>query len=226
MLFRSAFNRRTFLRNRASVASYSAPPSVAPLTSFSDARTSCRFLPVMRTAPLIALILVALLFAISSATPAKRQTAPTKTESAAQSRDTSADVEAIGSIIAKYAKSIDTADTALASQIWWDSPEVTFIHPLGHEHGLDQIKANVYTRLMGETFSERKLTPRDISIHVYGNAAWAEFYWDFNARFRKDGKSITTHGRETQIYRKFPSGWRIIHVHYSGMPATQSGQGF
>ena len=79
---------------------------------------------------------------------------------------------------------------------------------------------------MGETFSERKLTLRDIAIHVYGDSAWAEFYWDFDAKFGKDGKPITTHGRETQIYRKFPSGWRIIHVHYSGMPGAQTGQGF
>jgi ketosteroid isomerase-like protein len=174
----------------------------------------------------MALTFIALVSLASYATTATKRTAPTKTESAAQSRDTSADVEAIGSIIAKYAKSIDAADTTLASQIWWDSPEVSFIHPLGHEHGFDQIKANGYTRLMGETFSERKLTPRDITIHVYGDAGWSEFYWDFDAKFRKDGQPITTHGRETQIYRKFPSGWRIIHVHYSGMPATQPGQGF
>ncbi|HJX97074.1 MAG TPA: DUF4440 domain-containing protein, partial [Candidatus Acidoferrum sp.] len=83
-----------------------------------------------------------------------------------------------------------------------------------------------YTRLMGETFSERKLTPRDITIHVYGDAAWAEFYWEFNAKFRKNGKPIATHGRETQIYRKMQGNWRIIHVHYSGMPTTQPGQGF
>lgn len=194
--------------------------------SFSGTRSWCRFLPAMRTIPLMALILFALASAISYSATAKNQSEPPKTQTAAQQRDTSADIDAIKRIIAKYAKSIDTADTALASQIWWDSPEVSFIHPLGHEHGFDQIKANVYTRLMGETFSERKLTPRDISIHVYGDAAWAEFYWDFNARFRKDDKAITTHGRETQIYRKFPSGWRIIHVHYSGMPTTQPGQGF
>ena len=176
----------------------------------------------MRTTPLMALILIALVSPIPYAAPAGQM----KTVSAAQSRDTYADVAAIGSIITKYAKSIDAADTTLASQIWWDSPEVSFIHPLGHEHGFDQIKANVYTRLMGEIFSERKLTPRDITIHVYGDAAWAEFYWDFNAKFRKDGKPITTHGRETQIYRKMQGNWRIIHVHYSGMPTMQPGQGF
>jgi len=174
----------------------------------------------------MALILIALAGTISQAAPARKQTEPQKTQPTTHPRDASARADEIRRLIAMYAKSVDDADTALASQVWWDSPEVSFIHPLGHEHGFDQIKQNVYKRLMGETFSERKLTPRDIAIHVYGNAAWAEFYWDFNAKFRKDGQPITTHGRETQIYRKFPTGWRLVHVHYSGMPAAPPGQGF
>lgn len=133
--------------------------------------------------------------------------------------------EEIKRLIAKYAKSIDAADTNLAMQVWWDSPEASFIHPLGHEHGFEQIKQNVYKKLMGETFSERKLTPRDITVQVLGDAAVAEFYWDFAAKFRKDGSPITTHGRETQVYRRTPDGWRLVHVHYSGMPVTQSNQG-
>jgi ketosteroid isomerase-like protein len=129
-------------------------------------------------------------------------------------------------MIAKYAESIDAADTTLASQIWSDSPEVSFIYPRGHEHGLEQIKQNVYRHLMGDTFSERKLNIHDISAHVYGDTAWAEFYWDFVAKFRKDGSPITTHGRETQIYRKEQGRWRLVHVHYSGMPVTEERRGF
>ncbi len=125
--------------------------------------------------------------------------------------------EEIKGVIAKYAKSVDDADTKLASQVWWDSPEASFIHPLGHEHGFEQIKQNVYKRLMGETFSERKLSVHDVAVHVLGDAAVAEFYWDFAAKFRKDGSPLTTHGRETQVYRKTQDGWRLVHVHYSGM---------
>ena len=57
--------------------------------------------------------------------------------------------EQIKSLITRYAKSVDGADTDLASQVWWDSPQVSFIHPLGHEHGFEQIKENVYKKLMG-----------------------------------------------------------------------------
>jgi len=126
--------------------------------------------------------------------------------------------DAIKSQIAKYTQSIDAADTALASQVWLDSPDVSFIHPLGHEHGFAQIKQNVYTRLMGETFSERHLSAHDIAVHVYSDSAWAEFYWDFSAKLRKDGSPITTHGRETQIYHRDHGAWRLVHIHYSPLP--------
>jgi Xaa-Pro aminopeptidase len=132
----------------------------------------------------------------------------------------------IRSLIEKYVKSVDGADSALAAEVWLDSPDVSFIHPLGHEHGFEQIKQNVYMRLMGETFSERKLNVHDVSIHVYGDAAWAEFYWDFTAKFRKDGSPVATHGRETQFYREEQGRWRLVQVHYSAMPVTGERQGF
>src|SRR6266704_3178543 len=140
--------------------------------------------------------------------------------------ESSADSSVIHSLIEKYAKSVDGADTALAAEVWLDSPDVSFIHPLGHEHGFEQIKQNVYMHLMGDTFSERKLSVHDVSVHLYGDAAWAEFYWDFAAKFRKDSSPLTTHGRETQLYRKEHGRWRLVHVHYSGMPATGERQGF
>jgi len=129
--------------------------------------------------------------------------------------------EEIKNLIAKYAKSVGDADTELASQIWWNSAEASFIHPLGHEHGFEQIKQNVYTRLMGGTFSERKLSVHDVAVQVLGDAAVAEFDWTFTAKLRKDGSPVTTHGRETQVYRKMPDGWRLVHVHYSAMPVSE-----
>jgi ketosteroid isomerase-like protein len=168
---------------------------------------------------------IALASTTSCGVPGDKQT-ESKIQVGVQTRDTTAEGDEIKRMIGKYAKSIDEANTTLASQIWWDSPDVSFIHPLGHEHGFEQIKQNVYRHLMGDTFSERKLTIHDVSVHVYEDAAWAEFYWDFVAKFRKDGSPVVTHGRETQVYRKAPDGWRLVHVHYSGMPVTEERKGF
>src|SRR5437016_11820007 len=164
------------------------------------------------------------IMAAAAARRAKREKDETHENNS--SAETSADSNAIHGLIEKYAKSVDAADTALAAEVWLDSPDVSFIHPLGHEHGFEQIKQNVYTRLMGETFSERKLSFHDVSVHVYGDAARAEFYWDFAAKFRKEGAPLATHGRETQLYQKLDGRWRLVHVHYSGMPVSADRQGF
>lgn len=135
------------------------------------------------------------------------------------------DETAIRALIAAYAKAVDAADTNLAAAVWAATPDVSFIHPRGHEHGWNRVK-QFFEQTMGATFSERRLSIRDISIHCYGETAWAEFYWDFAAKVRKDGSPVETHGRETQIYRRLQGAWRLVHVHYSAMPVTDERQGF
>jgi hypothetical protein len=55
----------------------------------------------------------------------------------------SSDHRQIEQLISRYARSIDAADTTLAAEIWSQSPDVSFIHPLGHEHGFGAVKQNV-----------------------------------------------------------------------------------
>lgn len=135
-------------------------------------------------------------------------------------------VAEITNLITRYAESVDAADTKLASDIWENGADVSFIHPLGHEHGWEAVRSNVYEKLMGATFSERKLSVRNVVVHAYGDSAWAEFYWEFAAKFLKDGTALSTRGRESQVYRKTDGRWRLVHVHYSGMPVTGERQGF
>jgi ketosteroid isomerase-like protein len=121
--------------------------------------------------------------------------------------------DAIRQQIAKYAAALDAADIDLASQVWRTSAEVSFIHPAGHARGWEEVK-RIY-KFFGSSFSERKLTVRDVSVHVKGQSAWAEFYWHFAAKQSKDGSAVQTDGRETQIYEKAGNNWRLVHVHYS-----------
>lgn len=121
--------------------------------------------------------------------------------------------------IARYRRSIEKADTALAAQVWAATPEVSLIHPRGHEHGWEAVKANFYEKVMGTLFSSRALDVHDVQVRRYGDAAVAEFYWDFTAVVRADGSTRRTQGRESQVYVKTPEGWRLVHVHYSGPAA-------
>jgi ketosteroid isomerase-like protein len=136
---------------------------------------------------------------------------------AAVSQDTgpARDVEAIHHLIERYTRAVDSVDLNLLSQVWSHSPEASFIYPLGEEHGFDAIEQHVFKDVMGGMFSKRDLETHGVAVCVNGNAAWSEFHWVFKATMRKDGSSVTTHGVETQIYRKQAGEWRLVHVHYS-----------
>jgi ketosteroid isomerase-like protein len=141
-----------------------------------------------------------------------------------QARDSGSETQKIEALIHSYEKSVSDADTTLAGEVWARSAESSFIHPQGEEHGWEQIKQNVYEKLMRDVFSERKLTASNISVHVYKDAAWAEFRWVFVAKLRSNGSPVRTEGRETQIYHRDGQGWRLVHVHYSGLPASGTQQ--
>ena len=136
------------------------------------------------------------------------------------------DKQAIESLVATYAESIDKADTDLASTIWDTTGDVVFIHPRGTEYGWEAIKANFYGKTMGDMFTKRELKPRDLSVAVFGDMAVVVFMWEFHATCRADGAPLVTESRETQVMRKTGGKWRIAHVHYSNMPVTGDKQGF
>ena len=129
--------------------------------------------------------------------------------------DHAADSTVIHHLLKEYTQAVDTVDLKLLAQIWSHSPDVSFIYPLGEEHGFDLIERHVFEKVMGGMFSARDLKLHDVAIYVNGNSAWSEFRWDFHATLRKDGSAVTTHGVETQTYRKEEGKWRLVHVHYS-----------
>jgi Xaa-Pro aminopeptidase len=140
-----------------------------------------------------------------------------KSENASSSPESTLDTDAIHALVFEYVQSVTAADANLGAQVWADDPDVSFINPMLNLHGWNQIKTVVYEQIMGAMLSDRKLTPGNLTIHVYADSAWVEFPWHFEATQRKDNSHIVTEGIETQIYRKLPNrGWALVHVHYTG----------
>ncbi len=137
--------------------------------------------------------------------------------------DTKGEIE---KLVDDYAKSINELDMELAGSIWSQSDEVTFIQPRGHQKGWQQVRNNFYLGAMNN-FSKRDLKVKNLMIRELSeSSAWGEFYWEFNATFKKDGKPIKTAGRETQVWKKEKGTWKIVHIHYSSMPVTGEREGF
>jgi hypothetical protein len=127
-------------------------------------------------------------------------------------------------LVAQYTRSIDEADTILGRTIWAPTAEVSFINPGGTEYGWDGVK-NIY-KMFKDNFSARKLTFYDLKFAYYGDVSWVTFNWVFDGTLKMNKETVQTKGRETQIWRKINYEWRLVHVHYSGMPVTGQGQGF
>ena len=132
-----------------------------------------------------------------------------------------ADTGEIRALISRYAESINNGDSSLGSALFSHSPEVSFIHPKGHQHGWNEISTQIYD-FFAKTFSSRKLSIIEEHVNVYEDVAWAEFYWVFDAVFRQGGMKLQTKGRETQIWKRTNNEWRLVHVHYSALPAAGS----
>lgn len=131
----------------------------------------------------------------------------------------------IAAVLESYARATNELDLALAEEIWSQEPGVSFIHPRGHQRGWSEIRQNFYVDTMGR-LPKRRLEIGDFEVHVLtDDAAWCDFYWTFEASL-PDGTPINSAGRETQIFRRENGVWQIRHVHYSGMPTQEEGEGF
>jgi hypothetical protein len=75
-------------------------------------------------------------------------------------------------------------------------------------------------------FSKRKLVYKNPKWTDYGQVAWVEFTWVFDAEFKNDNQKLQTKGRESQIWHKENNKWKLVHVHYSGLPVDGERQGF
>lgn len=126
------------------------------------------------------------------------------TPTAAQNEATSTVKQEITEGINRYLYSIDKADPTLGKQLFYVSPETSFIHPRGHERGWSQIAENFYGTTMGKTFSKRTLKlDAPPAIHVYGNAAVAEFDWHFTAVRRDNGRLNTRQAAKARCGRRY-----------------------
>ena len=79
-------------------------------------------------------------------------TQPDKLQNENIGQNLTMDSTTIKDLVKKYTESINAADTVAGSALFGHTKEVTFIHPLGHARGWDEINKTIYT-FFRETFS-------------------------------------------------------------------------
>jgi ketosteroid isomerase-like protein len=121
----------------------------------------------------------------------------------------------VRAVLDTYLRSIDTANVALASEVWAHGPTVEAVTPLGRFKGWDTVRDELYVNFLQRLFTERRLTASSVSLRVAGDIAWVVFDWSFAAT-RADGQPYASTGWESHVYQKGDGRWALVHVHFSG----------
>jgi len=61
------------------------------------------------------------------------------------------------------------------------------------------------------SISNTKYEARDLKIDVFGDVGIATYYPEVS--FVKDGSEVVVSGRQTLVFLKTDSGWRLVHEH-------------
>lgn len=126
-------------------------------------------------------------------------------------------------IVRKYTQSVNKGDVQpeFIDQLWEHSPDVSNINIRGHQKGFEEIKSGFYAPLF-DVLTDRNLRmvtdEREPAVYIFDNTAIVEFYWKIDAKLKDGGKPISGAGRETHVLRKKDGEWKLVHLHYSGMP--------
>ncbi len=141
------------------------------------------------------------------------------TPTAAQNEATSTVKQEITEGINRYLYSIDKADPTLGKQLFYVSPETSFIHPRGHERGWSQIAENFYGTTMGKTFSKRTLKLDAPLLFMCMAMPPLQSSTGILPRYAVIMGRLNTRQAAKAVWAKIPNtGWRIVHVHYSVQP--------
>jgi ketosteroid isomerase-like protein len=128
--------------------------------------------------------------------------------------DTKEEEKNIRQVFDKYLESVKTADVALASQIWLQSPNVSAVTPLGRFKGWESVRDDLYVNFLQKAFTDRNLQAENFAVTVSGNAAWSVYDWTFTAKL-PNGQPFSSKGWESHVYQKTEGRWVIAHLHYS-----------
>lgn len=148
---------------------------------------------------------------------------PVTAEGQTKPAETADEKKRVLDVVRNYTQSVNEGDKKpeIIDELWEHSPDISNINIRGHQKGFEDIKANFYAPLF-EVLTDRNLRmvtdEREPAVYIFDNTAIVEFYWKIDAKLKQDGRAISGAGRETHVLRKTDGGWKLVHLHYSGMP--------
>jgi hypothetical protein len=120
--------------------------------------------------------------------------------------DTLAELEAL---YPKYESALMSNDAAALTQMFWASPHAMRFGVTENLYGMEEIAAF----RKGRSPVNLQRTIRRLDIVTFGRD-----FGSITLEFERtvDGKTVM--GRQSQVWTRFPEGWRIVAAHVSLLP--------
>ena len=109
----------------------------------------------------------------------------------------------------KYEEALVTNDAEELTRMFWDSPNVMRFGITENLYGIDEISAF----RKGRSPVNLARTVRRLDIATFGHD-----YGSITLEFERDVQGKIVHGRQSQVWVRFPEGWRIVAAHVSILP--------
>jgi hypothetical protein len=109
----------------------------------------------------------------------------------------------------KYEKALCENDLAVLDELFWDSPQVVRFGATENLYGIDAIRQFRHDRPVQDLAREIS----HLTVVPFGDDTAA-----VTLEFRRRIQGVVRFGRQSQMWRKFPEGWRIVSAHVSLLP--------
>jgi len=108
-----------------------------------------------------------------------------------------------------YEQALCSNDIATMDRLFWDSPEVIRLGATENLYGIEEIRAFRHGRPTVNL--EREILK--LKVVTFGQDTAS-----VTLEFKRIINDIPRYGRQSQTWRKFPEGWKIVFAHVSFLP--------
>ncbi|MEO6861721.1 MAG: oxalurate catabolism protein HpxZ [Microcoleus sp.] len=109
----------------------------------------------------------------------------------------------------KYEKALCTNDIETLDNLFWDAPQVVRFGVTENLYGGDEVRAFRQGREVVNL--DRQMY--NLKVVTFGADTAA-----VTLEFRRVTDGVVPLGRQSQMWRKFPEGWKIVSAHVSLLP--------
>jgi Protein of unknown function (DUF3225) len=109
-----------------------------------------------------------------------------------------------------YEQALVTNDVEKLVEMFWDGPEVMRFGVTENLYGPDELEAFRKTR----PSANLARTMKRLDIVSFGRD-----FASITLEFERIAGAETVRGRQSQVWVRFPEGWRIVQAHVSLLPA-------